>query len=117
MGTNGNGLTYGLRTDFHQGYASLVMAIRPPSTPPYILMLFACTHLLLAIAKFVFDASDHRGNTLFNAVCTVIPTSFLWVAGTLPMQAIRCASNVARPTDASSLFPSDELVINKSDSL
>ena len=66
-------------------------------------MLFACTHLLFAMAKFAFDAIDHRGNTAFNMIGMAVPAVFLWVAGTLPMQEVRCTSNIARPKDASFL--------------
>lgn len=80
------------------------MAVRPPSTPPYILMLFAFFHLLPATAKFTFDAIDHRGNTVFNILRIAVPALFLWVAGTLPLQEVRCAPNIARSKDASFLF-------------
>ncbi|KAF8236776.1 pleiotropic drug resistance ABC transporter [Tricholoma matsutake] len=74
------------------GYVSLLMAVRPPSTPPYILMLFAFFHLLPATAKFTFDAIDHRGNTVFNILRIAVPALFLWVAGTLPLQEVPSAA-------------------------
>jgi hypothetical protein len=88
------------------------MAVRPPSTPPYILMLFACAHLLSAMAKFAFDAIDYHGNAVFNIVSIAVPALFLWVAGTLPMQDVRCASNIARPKDASLLSLLGDFAIN-----
>jgi len=84
---------------FEWGYVSILMAVRPLSTPPYILMLFACTHLIFGMAMFAFDTIDRRGNTVFNMVGIAVPAVFLWVAGTLPLQEVRCASNIARPKD------------------
>jgi hypothetical protein len=85
------------------------MTVRPPSTPPYILMLFACTHLLFALAKFALHPSDHCGNTIFDITVRIaVPALFLSFSGTLPMQEVRCAPNIAQTTDASSpSFPDD----------
>jgi hypothetical protein len=64
------------------------------------------------MAKFAFDAVDHRGNIVFNMVGMAVPAVFLWVSGTLHMQEVRCASNIARPTDASFLSLLDGFAIN-----
>ena len=81
---------------------------RPPSTPPYIWILFACIHLSFSMVQLAFDLLDDLENTPFDIVRMIIPAFFVWVAGTLPMQKVRCAPNIARSQDAGTSVRSSE---------
>ncbi|KIJ66220.1 hypothetical protein HYDPIDRAFT_26589 [Hydnomerulius pinastri MD-312] len=86
-------------------FAALRVVVKPPETPPYLLILFAVIH---AIEGFTFlvsvDLSD-IGSITAAIVRLIFASLFIWLAGTLPMEAVRPAQNVARSTD----IPSSDL--------
>ncbi|KAF8078960.1 ATP-binding cassette transporter [Lyophyllum atratum] len=67
------------------------ISIRPPSTVPYVLFAFACTHFLFFLVEFGFDLMEKnlRGSELaLDLIGMIIPGIFVWVAGALPLQAV-----------------------------
>ncbi|KAG6919005.1 hypothetical protein DXG01_009715 [Tephrocybe rancida] len=98
-------------------YAFLVMAIKPPSTTPYLLITFAASHFLYYLVEFGLDfvGSDYTGSTTPpNVAGMLIPGFFVWIAGTLPLQAVRVAPNIAGPDDIPSVaysMPEDDATL------
>ncbi|KAG5638391.1 hypothetical protein H0H81_000287 [Sphagnurus paluster] len=85
-----------------QSYVSLSISTKPPSTPPYILMAFACTNVLFFLVDlgFHFMGEDKlKARLILDVFGMVIPGAFVWMAGTLPLQAVRVAPNIAGPKD------------------
>ncbi|KAG6813216.1 hypothetical protein H0H92_013103 [Tricholoma furcatifolium] len=86
-------------------YAALELSVKPPSTPPFFLIAFATTHFLFYLAEIGFDLVENDGFSRTMALSLVgmlIPGTFVWVAGTLPLQAAKVATNVAGPQDTPS---------------
>ncbi|KAF8167359.1 pleiotropic drug resistance ABC transporter [Crassisporium funariophilum] len=86
-------------------YILLKISMRPPLTPPYFLILFAITSVLLSLVSFGYDISAEDGgrNAVLDIISMVVPGSFAWVAGTLPLKTYRPSLNVAQPQDVPSV--------------
>jgi hypothetical protein len=85
-----------------QGYAGLRVLLRPPITPPYLLILFSAIHVLAALVDSVSYAVEINVDVkalALNILRMTLPMLFIWVAGTLPLQCIRPARYVAGPKD------------------
>ncbi|KAF7307138.1 P-loop containing nucleoside triphosphate hydrolase protein [Mycena indigotica] len=88
------------------GYTSLRLALEPPITPPYLSVAFAFIQAAAPLIELTLDAVDTGGTPraiLFNVLRAILPTIFLFVLGTLPMQSVAAAQNIAKPTDAPSV--------------
>ncbi|EGN94459.1 hypothetical protein SERLA73DRAFT_114694 [Serpula lacrymans var. lacrymans S7.3] len=79
-------------------YASLRVWIKPPKTPPYLLMLFSIAHAVTAAVGFVIRDIT-AGSVAIFVLRILFSILYAWVAGILPLQSIRPAKNVAKPTD------------------
>ncbi|THV07466.1 P-loop containing nucleoside triphosphate hydrolase protein [Dendrothele bispora CBS 962.96] len=84
------------------GYASFRTILKPPKTPPYLLILFACVHIVLALLDVVFQLRN--APVVFDVVVILAALVFLWVSGTLPLQSTPPGVNVAKPTDVPSTY-------------
>ncbi|RDB29359.1 ATP-dependent bile acid permease [Hypsizygus marmoreus] len=99
------------------GYASLWTITRTPATPPYMLILFACAHIIFSLVKFGFDSIEDNGRTrllLFDLASMVMPALFVRIAGTLHLQPIRAAPNIAGLRDVPSVLlscPEDDVTL------
>ncbi|GLB35831.1 putative ABC transporter transmembrane region [Lyophyllum shimeji] len=90
---------------FTWAYAALRASIRSPPTPPYILIAFACTHFLFFLIDFglaLAQGGEQSIQLTLDLIGMTIPGMFVWVAGTLPLQAARIAPNIAGPKDVPS---------------
>ncbi|TCD63205.1 hypothetical protein EIP91_005844 [Steccherinum ochraceum] len=91
-------------------YAFLRTLSRPPITPPYLLILFYMTQMLVAVADLyaLFTAeSNNFGLTVAALLRLVLPTFLAWLAGTYPLDARLPAKNVATGSD----IPSNALAM------
>jgi hypothetical protein len=81
--------------------------LKPPTTPPYFLVIFSSVHVLVSLVDLGFDAVEidaRRGTLARDIVSMFIPVLFVWVAGTLPLQAQRPALNIAQSKDVCFLY-------------
>jgi hypothetical protein len=76
--------------------------LRAPSTPPYLLILLAVSQIAAA-CDYYFSLPNYAvGPTIAILIRTIISATFIYVAGLLPLQAVRPALNVASSTDVCS---------------
>ncbi|KAJ7193321.1 pleiotropic drug resistance ABC transporter [Mycena pura] len=87
------------------GYTSLRIAFNPPITPPYLSATFASIECVATFIQLLLDVARPEGGAkrAFEYVRIIAPAIFVWVAGTLPLQTIAPAQNVANPTDIPSV--------------
>lgn len=89
------------RRDFllWQFYTTLRLLISAPLTPPYFLLLFALSQITSACIYY-FSLPDYAACPIVAALVRILfSASFVYLAGLLPLQAVRPAPNVARSTD------------------
>lgn len=75
-------------------------ALKPPSTPPFILLLFSVLHLVSALLDLIFHArfpgyTIYYANSARIAACVLIA----YISGTYPLQRMLPGTNVAQPGD------------------
>ncbi|KAH7930921.1 pleiotropic drug resistance ABC transporter [Leucogyrophana mollusca] len=87
---------------FSWAYASLRVLTTTPSTPPYLLMLLSLAYLVSACVDFVYLSNYTGAATALICSRVVLSALYIWIAGILPLQAIRPALNVALPSDVPS---------------
>ncbi|KAF7347593.1 P-loop containing nucleoside triphosphate hydrolase protein [Mycena venus] len=97
-------------------YTSLRIALNPPITPPYLSIAFASIQCVVPLIYLSLDVYGRESteNTLSNAARIVVPALFLWIAGTLPLQAVEPATNIAGPKDIPSVtlsMPEDKVTL------
>ncbi|KAJ7070796.1 P-loop containing nucleoside triphosphate hydrolase protein [Mycena amicta] len=87
------------------GYTSLRIALDPPITPPYLSAAFAFIQCVAPLIQLTLDLIDTGDLVpiLFNSARAVIPAIFLGVLGTLPLQTVAPAQNIAKPSDVPSV--------------
>lgn len=76
--------------------------LKPPTTPPLTLILFASLHVLSASLDFglgLLRRDLETGSTILDVLRFILAAAYAWLAGTLPIQPILPAENVARSTD------------------
>lgn len=74
------------------------MAYKPPTTPPLLLILFSAIHVVIAVLNLSFGLvkqDTNRGTVFLNIARLAVAASYVWLAGTLPLQPILPARNVA----------------------
>lgn len=86
--------------------------LRSPTTPPYLVLLFYTAQIVSALADLVAevlntDQSVDPGQLCADVVRSAIPTFLLWIGGTLPLENVLPAPNVATDKDVRSLCPYD----------
>ncbi|KAG1904761.1 ABC transporter type 1, transmembrane domain-containing protein [Suillus fuscotomentosus] len=80
-------------------YATLTLLLRAPSTPPYMLILLAVSQIAAACIYY-FSLPDYAaGPMIVILIRTISSATFVYVAGLLPLQAVRPALNVASSTN------------------
>ncbi|KAJ3517873.1 hypothetical protein NLJ89_g222 [Agrocybe chaxingu] len=110
-------MTYGISTNDRQYairalvfsicwcYIALKLAIKPPLTPPYLVIIFGITSALLSLLSFGNDIGSAGGwnDALFDIAAMIVPATFAWLAGTLPLKTCKPCLNVAGPKDIPSV--------------
>lgn len=87
-----------------QLYAFLRVLFKPSVTPPYLLILFYLVQGIAAIVDLVLSMLDEEtslGLVVLNLLRLAVPTLLTWIAGTLPLETVLPAQNVAKETDVS----------------
>ena len=82
-----------------QFYTTLVLLIRTPLTPPYLLILFALSQIASACIYYLSLPDYGAYPIVAVSVRILFPAYFIYLAGLLPLQPVRPAPNVARSTD------------------
>ncbi|KAJ7675323.1 P-loop containing nucleoside triphosphate hydrolase protein [Mycena rosella] len=85
------------------GYTSLRLALNPPMTPPFLSIIFASIQFVVPLVHLTLDLV-HTGGSWSSGipldVARIIAAAiFIWIAGTLPLQTVQAAENVAGPKD------------------
>ncbi|KAG1885552.1 P-loop containing nucleoside triphosphate hydrolase protein [Suillus subluteus] len=80
-------------------YTTLRLLLRAPSTPPYLLILLAVSQIATACVYYSSLPNYATGPMIAFLIRTIISATFVYVAGLLPLQAVRPALNVASSTD------------------
>jgi hypothetical protein len=71
---------------------------KPPVTPPFLLILFASVHVVAAVVDLAFGLltkDTNVGAVTLGIVRIAVAMLFIWLAGTLPLQAILPSQTVA----------------------
>ena len=76
-------------------------SIRRYTTPPYLAMLFASLEFLVLIPELSMLQSV--ADSLIQFIHIILLVSFVWVAGTLPLNAFR-PDGAAKPADVRSFL-------------
>ncbi|KAI0671861.1 P-loop containing nucleoside triphosphate hydrolase protein [Trametes maxima] len=74
--------------------------VKPPVTPPYLLLGFYLTSVIAALYDLWTDCSGERLKWALIALDVLqflVPTFLGWIAGTYPLEAVWPGKNVARP--------------------
>ncbi|KAJ3833131.1 P-loop containing nucleoside triphosphate hydrolase protein [Lentinula raphanica] len=94
-------------------YVSMRVVSKRPSTPPYLLILFACLHAFTSFFNLSF--STFEGPYLWQgALNIVIPVLFSWIAGSLPLQDVPPGERIATRNDTPSVLktcPEDDVTL------
>jgi hypothetical protein len=98
----------GASLHFRQGYTSLRLVLHPPITPPFLSIIFASIQFVVPLLRLTLDVV-HTGGSWSTVLpldfaCITAAVLFVWIAGTLPLQTIAPAENVAGPKDVGTLF-------------
>ncbi|KAE9409119.1 P-loop containing nucleoside triphosphate hydrolase protein [Gymnopus androsaceus JB14] len=80
-----------------QLYTSMRFLLKPPSTPPYWLILFASLHAFISFFNFCFSTLDSQ--PWLRTFDWIISALFVWIAGTLPLQKIPPGQRIASSND------------------
>ncbi|KAF9270717.1 pleiotropic drug resistance ABC transporter [Marasmius fiardii PR-910] len=81
-------------------YVGIRTLVRPPRTPPYLVILFAIIHLFLPLVDLT---ADDTLRLVFSIASMICPAGFIWFAGTLPLRIQQPGENVAMPSDIPSV--------------
>lgn len=85
-----------------QSGIALGLATRSPSSPPYLLLLFCLEAVVTAIGDVYLSVPgipERIGYTLLSVFWAGVPFLLLYLLGTLPLQPVLPAINVARVCD------------------
>ena len=81
-------------------YIAFAITLRPPLTPPYLLIAFSVVSALLSLVALGNDLpQDGKQNAILDVIAMIIPLAFAWIAGTLPLKMYRPSFNVAGAND------------------
>ncbi|KJA28401.1 hypothetical protein HYPSUDRAFT_62031 [Hypholoma sublateritium FD-334 SS-4] len=85
-------------------YIALAVTLRPPLTPPYLFITFSVLSTLLSLVALGNDFfQEGNQNAILDVTAMIIPFTFAWIAGTLPLKTYRPSFNVAGPNDIPSV--------------
>jgi len=84
-----------------QCYIAFSLILKPPLTPPYFFVTFALSSVLTSLVAFGYDVLSAEGmeGAVVDVLAMIIPGTFTWLAGTLPLKPYRPSLNVAQPKD------------------
>ena len=83
-------------------------------TPPYLFITFALSSVLISFAAFRHDVSNANiKNAVVDVLAMIVPGTFAWLAGTLPLKPHRPSLNVAQLNDVRKLFLFIPVVFDK----
>jgi hypothetical protein len=69
-------------------------------TPPYFFIIFALSSFLVSFMDFGHDISSANvKNAVVDVLAMIVPGTFAWLAGTLPLKPYRPSLKVAQPND------------------
>ncbi|KIK07255.1 hypothetical protein K443DRAFT_129256 [Laccaria amethystina LaAM-08-1] len=77
---------------------TIAIAIRPPRTPPYLFMAFASSLSITSLVDIIHNILMGK-YAVVDFIAMMFSTTFVWVAGTLPLKTYRPALNVAQSKD------------------
>jgi len=81
-------------------YIALRLTFKPPLTPPYLFIAFALSSVLVSFLAFGYDVSAEAiENAAIDVLAMIVPGTFAWLAGTLPLKPYRPFVNVAQCKD------------------
>jgi hypothetical protein len=73
--------------------------------PPYLFILFALSSVLVALVDFGHDVSSvNLKNAVVDVFAMIVPGTFAWLAGTLPLKPYRPSLNVAQQKDVCEIY-------------
>ncbi|KAJ7492339.1 P-loop containing nucleoside triphosphate hydrolase protein [Mycena latifolia] len=86
------------------GYTSLRLILNPPITPPFLSIVFASIQFVVPLVKVTLDGigGSWRNALPLNVARIIAAATFVWIAGTLPLQTMQAAKNIAGPKDTPS---------------
>ncbi|TFK56635.1 pleiotropic drug resistance ABC transporter [Heliocybe sulcata] len=87
------------------GYAAVRVVMKPPLTTPYFLVAFFGVNVLVAFVNLLLDTVSPKldvAELIVDSVDCFVPGVLFYITGSLPMEALLPADNVACPTDAPS---------------
>ncbi|KAK0208709.1 P-loop containing nucleoside triphosphate hydrolase protein [Desarmillaria ectypa] len=91
-------------------------SVLPPATPPYLSILFAFLQAFTSLTRLsveIMKVYDGRV-VMLNSSCLIIASLFVYIAGTLPVQRVRPALNIAQCKDMPSIslsMPEDDVTL------
>jgi hypothetical protein len=76
------------------------LTFKPFLTPPYLFIVFALSSVLVSFVDFGRDVSSANvNNAIVDVLAMIVPGTFAWLAGTLPLKPYRASLNVAQLND------------------
>ncbi|TFK77428.1 P-loop containing nucleoside triphosphate hydrolase protein [Pluteus cervinus] len=87
-----------------QCYILVLLLFKPPTTPPYLPMLFASLQVIISATTICIHivTENNVNGQLVELVNVFLAIAFTWLGGTLPIQHVRPAKYVAKPQDTPS---------------
>jgi hypothetical protein len=83
-----------------QFYIALRLNFKPFLTPPYLFIIFALSSVLVSFVDFRHDVSNANvKDSVVDVLAMIVPGTFAWLAGTLPLKPYRPSLNVAQLND------------------
>jgi hypothetical protein len=76
------------------------LTFKPFLTPPYLFIVFALNSVLVSFVNLGHDIlSASLKNAVVDVLAMIVPGTFAWLAGTLPLKPYRPSLNVAQLND------------------
>lgn len=78
--------------------------MKPPRTPPYLLLLFYGVNAISGLADLIaviLGWTKDLGTIALDILRATVPIGILWIAGTFPLEEVLPCSNVASDKDVS----------------
>jgi hypothetical protein len=76
------------------------LAFKPFLTPPCLFIVFALNSVLVSFLNLGHDIlSANLKNAVVDLLAMIVPGTFAWLAGTLPLKPYRPSLNVAQLND------------------
>ncbi|KAK0481769.1 P-loop containing nucleoside triphosphate hydrolase protein [Armillaria novae-zelandiae] len=88
----------------------------PPATPPYLSILYASLQAFTSLTRLSVEfTKTYDGRVVvLNSFCLITASLFVYIAGTLPVQRVRPALNIAQYKDMPSIslsMPEDDVTL------